>query len=86
MTSPNSTLISLFSKLNMEFDIMAANAFNNHKHMKTKFKEKYYSTYRPSKIDIYKWKKQLTADQIRYIEENCAEFMKKVGYIPMLVF
>merc|ERR1711874_517837 len=87
MTSPITTLVNLFSTLNMEFDIVAADALYNHtriikdpneeaKNSRTKLVKKYYSTYRTAENDIYKWKKQPSVDQIRNVEENCVEFMK----------
>ena len=90
MTAPITTLVNLFSTLNMEFDIVAADALYDHTRIikdpnentnKNKDKAmKYYSTYRTAENDIYKWKKQLSKEQIRYVEENCYEFMEKVGY------
>jgi hypothetical protein len=44
------------------------------------YKSKYYSTYRTADNDIYKWKKQLRIEEIRHVEENCVEFMQKVGF------
>ena len=87
MTSPNLTLVNLFSTLEMEFDASAADALINRKKYVTKEAgkikkrvEKYYSTHRNDEIDIHKWKKQLSVDQILYIENHCMEFMKKVDY------
>ena len=85
MTSPITTLVNLYSTLNMEFDIVAADTLYNHTRI-TKdpqlgvYKSKYYSTYRTADNDIYKWKTQLRMEEIRHVEENCVEFMQKVGF------
>ena len=85
MSSPITTLVNLYSTLNMEFDIVAADTLYNHTRI-TKdpmlgvHKSKYYSTYRTADNDIYKWKTQLRLEQIRHVEENCVEFMQKVGF------
>ena len=85
MSSPITTLVNLYSTLNMEFDIVAADTLYNHTRI-TKDpmlgvnKSKYYSTYRTSDNDIYKWKNQLRIEEIRHVEENCVEFMEKVGF------
>ena len=94
MTSPISTLVNLFSTLKMEFDIVAADALYNHTRVmkeptnkrtdkKTKVNS-YYSTYRTADNDIYKWKKELSLEKIRYVEENCVDLMQKFGYATYL--
>ena len=74
----------------MDFDIVAADALYNHTRVmkeptnkKTDKRTKvnsYYSTYRTADNDIYKWKKELSLEKIRYVEENCVELMQTVGY------
>ena len=85
MSSPITTLVNLYSTLNMEFDIVAADTLYNHTRitkdpMLGAYKSKYYSTYRTADNDIYKWKNQLSIEEIRHVEENCVEFMKTVGF------
>ena len=85
MSSPITTLVNLYSTLNMEFDIVAADTLYNHTRitkdpMLGAYKSKYYSTYRTADNDIYKWKTQLRLEEIRHVEENCVEFMQKVGF------
>ena len=90
VTSPVSTLKDLYSSLSLDFDLYAIEALYNHtRATKDNFKHQeqnkmglsyYYSTYRRADNDIHKWKKELSLDKIHYVEQNCIEFMQKVGY------
>ena len=88
LTSPITTLVELFSHLNLDFDFTVADSLYNHTRISKsdeaqvhKFKSlKYYSTYRTADYDIYKWKTELPKKKIRYVEENCLNFMNLVGY------
>ena len=92
LQTPISTLVNLYSTLELDFDIFAADSIYNHtratvgsekasdKKLKT---NQYYSTYRTANNDIFKWKKELNLKKIREIEEKCQEFMTKSGYKPI---
>ena len=83
MSRPITTLANLYSKLNLDFDVIAADSFYNHTRAigPSNGSSKYWSTYQTnSDIDIFKWKKELPLGKIRHVEQNCIEFMHKVGY------
>ena len=90
LTAPITTLVNLYQNLGLDFDISTADALYNHTRALSvtekipkqsgKAVNSYYSTYRTSDFDIYKWQKELKTQDIVYVEENCVDLMKKVGY------
>ena len=81
MTSPMSTLFDLYSRLNLNFDVIAADALYNHtRSTKKGVNSLYYSTLRTADTDIFKQKKELPLNKILHVEKNCNEFMQKIGY------
>ena len=82
--SPVSTLVNLYSKFSLDYDITTADALYKHTNASKKFVNSlnhYYSTYKTADDnDIFKWKKGLSLKQIRHVEKNCDKFMQKVGY------
>ena len=86
LSAPVSTLFKLFSRLNMEFDLKAADSIFNHTRAISQGTDKkravngYYSTYRTADADIHKWRKELSKEEVKKIEKKCRRFMRKVKY------
>ena len=87
VSSPQLTLRDLYTGLNLDFDEVAAHSLYNHltravprKNSPKQPSKKYFSTYRGSDNDISKWRSEFPREKIRNIEQNCHEFMEKVGY------
>ena len=79
----------------MEFDLKAADSIFNHTRAISQGMDKkravngepplfdvnyYYSTYRTADVDIHKWRKELSKEEVKKIEKKCRRFMQKVQY------
>merc|ERR1719510_2522654 len=80
LSTPISTMVNLFTRLKLNFDIDAADALFQHTHgivdNKTPKVHQYYSTYRTADNDINKWKKELSLSNISSVENSCRDFLK----------